>query len=112
MFGCTVNLMGAIKAIAKPPTPGATQTITGCLQQSLTTTAFRLNDVQGGRNKQVTIDGGASSADLRAHLGHRVEIAGAWVDASISSKAQVADKVAAAPRFRVLSVKMLSTKCS
>ena len=41
---CTAGVMASVKAIAKPATPGNSQTVVGCLQKDRTSSGLRLNE--------------------------------------------------------------------
>ena len=86
---------------------GGEHSMTGCLKAGDGDT-YMLTDVEGGRVSSVGII--SSDADLKPHVGHKIEITGTAVPAA-QAKEQNKD-VGDAPHYmKVTSMKMVSRTC-
>ena len=94
----------AIGAQAQQTAPKE-HSMTGCLEKGPDNT-YLLTNVEGKGPKTVSIV--SSSADLAAHVGHKIEVTGAAVPAK-EAEAETAVK---APHYmRLTAIKMISASC-
>lgn len=82
--------------------------MTGCVQAGTEAGSFELTNVKGkadsAEKKSVKL-AAAPGVDLAAHVGHTVELSGAWAPAAAAAAAD-------AKAFSVTNVKMVSATCS
>jgi hypothetical protein len=86
---------------------GGEHSMTGCLRSG-SGDSYMLTDVEGGRVQSVGIV--SSDANLKPHVGHKIEITGTAVPAD-QAKEQNKDVGDAAHYMKVNSVKMISQSC-
>lgn len=116
MFAMAMVVVGNAHSQAQSQTPdqtssassAKTHSMTGCLAAGTEPGTYMLNDVEGGTAKTVGIV--SSSADLSAHVGHKVEITGTQVDNATAEKDYKSLK--ADHYMKVSKVKMISSSCS
>jgi hypothetical protein len=71
--------------------PGATKTLTGCLQKGAEAGTYTLTNVTGGpaaTNKDWHLMDAPAALNLNAHVGHKVEISGSVVGVGAATKTE------------------------
>ena len=81
-------------------------TLTGCLEKGHEESEFRLTHASGGDAKQYELVAG-KGVDLKAHLGHKVEVT-AEPTSDVDHKGS---KEAAHAHFRATALKHIAAKC-
>ena len=102
LFACAFTISMGSSAQEAPKE----HSMTGCLRAGTTPDSYMLSDVEKGP-KEVGIV--SSTANLKPHVGHKIEITGTAVPAK---EAEEMKDVPKAPHYmKVTGVKMLSSTC-
>jgi hypothetical protein len=118
------------QAPAKPdtPYPGKDATIKGCLQAGAGADSFVLANVArvptgapgapgapaaaaGAEKKSVNLKAADATVDLKAHVGHTVEVTGSFIKAAAGAMGEAAGAGKRDKSFEVKSVSMISPTC-
>lgn len=108
MFAMAMVAIGNAQSQSSDQMSAKAHSMTGCLAAGTEPGTYMLNDVEGSGPKTVGIV--SSSADLSAHVGHKVEITGTQVDNATAEKDYKSLK--ADHYMKVTKVKMISSSCS
>lgn len=106
-----IGVSGAFWLASSGPAIAAPMTVTGCLEKGRGEGEFQLTHATGGDAQQYELIAD-KGVDLNAHLGHKVEIAGAKAsEAEEKGSEKKQGKEAAHQHIKVSSLKHLAAKC-
>lgn len=112
------------QAPAKPDMPSLDKdaTIKGCLQAGAAADSYVLANVAratgapaapgaAAEKKSVNLKAADATVDLKAHVGHTVEVTGSWTKAAAGAMGEAAGAGKRDKTFEVKSVSMISPNC-